>query len=130
MLKKIVIAFGLLISAFVLVVGGLYVKGGQAEILLWVVKIFIREEHAPNREVTWAIPAGKPASAETSTGTKPPNVILIVADDLGFNDISLNGGGLAKGTVPTPLSTVWRSKVPILKPVIRAMPPVHLHVPP
>ena len=35
MLKKIVIAFGLLISAFVLVVGGLYVKGGQAEILLW-----------------------------------------------------------------------------------------------
>jgi len=27
MLKKIAIAFGLLISAFVLVVGGLYVKG-------------------------------------------------------------------------------------------------------
>ncbi|MFN5499587.1 MAG: hypothetical protein ACK48Q_08595, partial [Burkholderiales bacterium] len=102
MLKKIVIAFGLLISAFVLVVGGLYVKGGQAEILLWVVKIFIREEHAPNREVTWAIPAAKFASSEASSGTKPPNVILIVADDLGFNDISLNGGGLAKGTVPTP----------------------------
>ena len=28
MLKKIVIAFGLFISAFVLVVGGLYAKGG------------------------------------------------------------------------------------------------------
>ena len=42
MLKKIVIAFGLFISAFVLVVGGLYAKGGQAEVLLWVVKIFLR----------------------------------------------------------------------------------------
>ena len=87
MLKKIVIAFGLLISAFVLVLGGLYVKGGQAEILLWGVKIFIREEHAPNREVTWAIPAAKQTSSEASAGTKPPNVILIVADDLGLNDI-------------------------------------------
>jgi len=102
MLKKIVIVFGLFISALVLLVGGLYVKGGQAEILLWVVKIFIREEHAPNREVTWAMPAAKPESSEGRVGVKPPNVILIVADDLGFNDISLNGGGLAKGTVPTP----------------------------
>ena len=62
MLKKIVFAFGLLISAVVLVVGGLYVKGGQTEVLLWVVKIFIRVEHEPNREVTWAVPNGKPAS--------------------------------------------------------------------
>jgi len=83
MLKKIVIAFGLLISAFVLVVGGLYVKGGQAEVLLWVVKIFLRVEHEPNREVTWAIPTGKSAGPEASSGAKPPNVILIVADDLG-----------------------------------------------
>ncbi len=105
MLKKIVIAFGLLFAALVLVVGGLYVKGGQAEVLLWVVKIFLRVEHEPNREVTWAIPTGKPASPQAnaaSAGIKPPNVILIVADDLGYNDITLNGGGLAKGTVPTP----------------------------
>jgi hypothetical protein len=43
MLKKIVVVFGLFISAIVLVVGGLYVKGGQAEVLLWFVKIFIRQ---------------------------------------------------------------------------------------
>ena len=102
MLKKIFVVFGLFISAIVLVVGGLYVKGGQAEVLLWFVKIFIRQEHEPNREVTWAIPTGSPASLEASKGAKPPNVILIVADDLGYNDITLNGGGLAKGTVPTP----------------------------
>ena len=99
MLKKIVIGFGLFIAALLLVVGGLYAKGGQAEVLLWVVKIFLRVEHEPNREVTWTIPTSKPASPKASAasaGIKPPNVILIVADDLGYNDITLNGGGLAK----------------------------------
>ena len=31
-----------------------------------------------------------------------PNVVLILADDLGFNDISTFGGGVAGGRVPTP----------------------------
>jgi hypothetical protein len=100
MLKKIAIAFGVVIAALVLAVGALYAKGGRAEVLLWFVKVFVRVEHGPNREVTWAIPSGKSTIPENSSGVKPPNVILIVADDLGFNDITLNGGGLAKGTVP------------------------------
>lgn len=33
---------------------------------------------------------------------RPPNIVLIVADDLGWNDISFHGGGVAGGTVPTP----------------------------
>jgi arylsulfatase A-like enzyme len=102
MLKKLGVFLGLVLAALVLAVGGLYAKGGSAEVLLWVVKLFIRQEHAPNREVTWAVPNASEAPSQTSEGRKPPNIILIVADDLGYNDITLNGGGLAKGTVPTP----------------------------
>ncbi|MEQ1688868.1 MAG: sulfatase-like hydrolase/transferase, partial [Sphingopyxis sp.] len=36
------------------------------------------------------------------TGERPPNVILILADDLGINDITTFGGGIAGGAVPTP----------------------------
>ena len=101
-MKKIAIFLGLLVSSLALAVGGLYAKGGSAEVLLWVVKIFVRQEHEPNREVTWAVPSDNGANKWSTSGTRPPNIILIVADDLGYNDITLNGGGLAKGTVPTP----------------------------
>lgn len=57
----------------------------------------IRNPVAANHPVAWNQgPATAPA------GQRPPNVILIVADDLGYNDISLNGGGVAGGAVPTP----------------------------
>jgi arylsulfatase A-like enzyme len=52
----------------------------------------------PNRPVVWD--AG-PASPAAAAADRPPNVILILADDLGFNDVSLNGG-LGQGSVRTP----------------------------
>jgi arylsulfatase A-like enzyme len=57
----------------------------------------IRDPVGPNREVTWEKgPAVRPE------GTRPPNVVVILADDLGWNDITFNGGGVAGGLVPTP----------------------------
>jgi arylsulfatase A-like enzyme len=51
----------------------------------------------PNHPVTWAQgPAAPPA------GQRPPNIVFILADDLGFNDITFHGGGIANGAVPTP----------------------------
>jgi arylsulfatase A-like enzyme len=49
------------------------------------------------REVTWQAGPTEPTTVE-----QPPNIIVIVADDLGFNDITYYGGGIADGTVPTP----------------------------
>ncbi|MBT8114767.1 MAG: sulfatase-like hydrolase/transferase [Arenicella sp.] len=43
-----------------------------------------------------------PAVATVSASARPPNIILIVADDLGFNDISTFGGGVADGRIKTP----------------------------
>lgn len=32
----------------------------------------------------------------------PPNIVVILADDLGYNNIRTHGGGVAGGVVPTP----------------------------
>jgi arylsulfatase A-like enzyme len=70
----------------------------------WPVQILVmlnRLAHpvAANWPVHWAQGPGRPAAGE-----RPPNIVLIVADDLGINDVTAEGPGrgVARGLVPTP----------------------------
>ena len=53
----------------------------------------------PNREIFWN---EGPAEAAQSPADRAPNIIVILVDDMGFNELTYGGGGLAGGTVPTP----------------------------
>jgi arylsulfatase A-like enzyme len=53
----------------------------------------------PNHAVPWQ--AG-PDTAATPLAQRPPNIIIILADDMGINDVSTHGGGHTAEGVPTP----------------------------
>lgn len=98
MLKK----FAWILFALMVMLGTAYfLLGGRAGVALLVVQLVLKQTYDPPREVTWQ--AGPAAPAAVPAGQRrPPNVVLIVADDLGFNDITFGGGGIAGGRVPTP----------------------------
>ena len=85
------------LGALALLVGAGYLGFQQYKIYLPGIIGEWREPIAENRPISWA-----QGPAVAPSGERPPNVILIVADDLGMNDISLYGGGVAGGAVPTP----------------------------
>lgn len=69
----------------------------------------IAHPRAPNQPVPWQ--AG-PDRATVPPDRRPPNVIVILADDLGFNDVTTYGGGHAAPGAATPhIDTLAREGV-------------------
>ena len=95
-LKKALIA-----SAGVLLVLGVAAWVNRVEIILNAPGIIanIMDPVGPHQEVQWQSGEAQPTS---STEPRQPNIIFIVTDDMGFNDISYYGGGASGTTMQTP----------------------------
>lgn len=59
----------------------------------------IRHPRSAYQETPWV---QGPQQASVAASERAPNVIVILADDLGTNDVSTSGGGLTAEGVPTP----------------------------
>lgn len=71
----------------------------RVEIMLTGISVMAdqRTPVGPHQAIDWESGPAAPQNAD-----RKPNIVLIVADDLGWNDLTVNGGGVAGGTVPTP----------------------------
>jgi uncharacterized sulfatase len=94
-MKKPAIILGAFLLALIL--AGVFLYQNRVDILLARAAKMGKVEVGPTIAIDWASGPEAPTTDE-----RPPNIVFILADDLGINDISTFGGGLADGRVPTP----------------------------
>lgn len=94
MLKRILVG-----TLVVVVIGGTLAYLNRKTIILALVTARAKRDVAPYRKIDWQAGPDRPA---VEAGKRPPNIIFLLTDDLGINDISTFGGGVAGGRVPTP----------------------------
>lgn len=58
-----------------------------------------RMDVGPTQIISWQ---RGPESEASPINERPPNIVFILLDDFGYNDLSTFGGGVAEGRVPTP----------------------------
>ncbi|MBD3647360.1 MAG: sulfatase-like hydrolase/transferase [Pseudomonadales bacterium] len=91
----------LILLLVILVLGGGLAWQNRINLLVWgLPKVRdVVDPIGPNVPTTW--PDG-PDMAAAPPAERPPNIILILTDDMGFNDVSLYNGGAGDGSVMTP----------------------------
>jgi len=97
MLKKVLIG-----GLIALLAAGLFAWFNRATIITQLVLNRVKAnniEVGPHQPIEWD---QGPSVASALASERPPNIVFILLDDLGYNDISTFGGGVADGRVPTP----------------------------
>ncbi|MEN0651753.1 MULTISPECIES: sulfatase [Hyphobacterium] len=89
----------LLAVIFLLVVAVAAAWMNRANIILYLASGTDQLDVTEYQPVEWM---RGPEQASARRPDSPPNIVFILADDLGLNDISTFGGGVAGGRVPTP----------------------------
>ena len=70
------------------------------QLILIALSVVNQPDIGAHRAVEWQ--AAKGAMSAQDPASKGPNILFILVDDLGINDLSTFGGGVAEGRVPTP----------------------------
>lgn len=83
--------------ALAAIIGGTYAYQNRVELILQYVATRGKPIVGPNIEIEW-----QQGPSIASEEARPPNIVFILTDDLGINDISTFGGGLADGRIKTP----------------------------